>query len=121
MFISTVTARLTVTPSDTVALRGQPVTVINCSTSLIPDDFVDWWWIPSRTTQLIPIYQSATLVYLYDYHIEVKKGPDGQENLVIYNITVNDAGRYTCFDEGRLQTAVDRGDYASAEVVVVGW
>jgi len=120
MFIPTVTARLTVTPSNTVALLGQPVTVISCSTSLIPDDFVDWWWFPSGTTQLIPIYQSATLVYLYDYHIDVKKGPDGQENLVIYNITYLDAGTYTCFDEGRLQTAIDRGDFASAELVVIG-
>jgi len=83
---------------------------------------VDWWWIPAGSTQLKPdpIYQSATLVYLYDHHIEVKRGPDGQENLIIYNITYSDAGNYTCYEEGRLQTAIDRGDFASAEVVVIG-
>jgi len=118
MFIVSISANLTVSPSNTVAVLGQPVTVLHCSTSL-PDP-VDWWWIPTGSTKLIPIYQSATLVYLYDHHIEVKREPGGQENLIIYNITFNDAGHYTCFEEGRLQTAVDRGDFASAELIVIG-
>jgi len=92
--------------------------MMNCSSSL--SDAVDWWWTPTGTTELIPIVQSNTLVYLYDYHIEIRWGDLGQQNLVIFDVTFKDAGRYTCFDEGRLQTPVDKGYFASAELVVIG-
>jgi len=92
---------------------------MKCSTSL--SDPVDWWWVPSGGTDLIPIVQSDTMVYLYDDYMKVLRGPDGQQDLVIHGIQLDNAGTYTCFDEGRLQTAIDRGYYASAELVVIGY
>jgi len=109
-----------VKPSNTIVLKGQPVTVIECSTIGAQNNIADWWWIPTGQTELIPIYQSNTLVDLYKVHIEVQSRPNGQHNLVIRDVTFSDAGKYTCFDDMRLQTAVDNGYFASAELVVIG-
>jgi len=98
---------------------GQNYIEMMCSCSDL-NDKADWWWIPTGHTELIPIYQSGVIVYLYDDHIEVVNGPDGQHNLVIHNVKFSDAGNYTCFDDARLQTAVDKGYFSSAEIVVIG-
>ena len=109
-----------VKPSNSVAVLGQSKLVMYCSTVNSAHNFIDWWWVPSEHTQLIPIFQSNTLVYLYENHIEVFHGPNGQHDLVIYNVTFSDAGNYTCFDDGKLQSAVDNGYFYSAELVVIG-
>ena len=92
---------------------------MHCSTNGL-NSIADWWWVPSGGTELIPIFQSNTLVYLYDNHMEVSHGSNGQHDLVIHNVKFSDAGNYTCYDDGRLQSAVENGYFASAELVAIG-
>ena len=128
LFLFSVSAPLTVNPSNTVAVVGSSVTVINCSSDL--PDSVDWWWVRAGETRFEPIYQASILVdiydkhrkvYIYNKHMKVIRGEKGEQNLFIFNVTFKHAGNYTCFDEGRLPTAVDKGYYASAELVVIGY
>jgi len=115
-----VSSVLTVIPSNTVVKLGQRTVEFKCTISNYLDEAADWWWVPAGGTELLPIFQSKTLVYIYENHMEVVKGPQGQYSLVIHNVTFSDAGNYTCYDDARLQTAVDKGYFASAELVVIG-
>jgi len=93
---------------------------MKCSTIGAQGNMADWWWIPTGQTELIPIFQSSTLVYIYEGHMEVQSGPSGQHNLVIHDVRFSDAGSYTCFDYGRLQSAVNKGHFFTAELVIIG-
>jgi len=109
-------------PSNTVALVHQRSVELKCSSSLpTPGDHVSWQYQPPGSTEWQEVVHGPGLLvnkFKPRYHF-TKDSIDGMQNLMIYNITYEDAGRYKCLDEGAAESAVRSGEFASAELIVL--
>ena len=98
-------------PQDTVDVIGRTVT-LKCSSNLSEPV----WWTMTKPQSIndVVIYPGPDIV---DNRIRVDK-TDRYQNLIIQNISFDDAGQYKCIDDNGF--GLDKGHWASAELTIIG-
>lgn len=111
ILFSSVLGKLKIGPHHTESAVGGYV-ILNCITDFTSvSDPVEWRYKPEPTALFEPLYMSGYVVNGFYERFSVKGDhTKGEYNLAISDVSLNDAGIYTCADM--------EGDTQKAELVV---